>query len=292
MNWSDEPFVKIYIRDTPEFLSLSWQARCLLHEIVRKVDRSGVLSVGKLGPTKGIAVAIRAPWQEIEAAVGELLESGRVVFDSTSGRIVVPCHIEAQEARQSDVARKRAERERRRAESQNVTPESQNVTDSHTPSRDVTHGHTPSLLDQNGSDQTSEFARAREVKGDGEVPSMARLIVLGTPYGRAAQEHAASLAMATGLQVTLDTWGMFVAHCVERGLVLSESQLLGAWDKWLRRQVKIDRNERERARDGPSLVRGPKPVDPPPNFDDQKYATWQREAARPPKDLLDRMGGS
>src|SRR5580658_6589118 len=42
MHWDTERYVKLYVRDTPEFLAMSWQARCLLLELVRKVDRGGI----------------------------------------------------------------------------------------------------------------------------------------------------------------------------------------------------------------------------------------------------------
>ena len=57
MRWEDERYVRFYTRDTPEFLAMSWLARALFGLIMRKVDRAGILVVGRLG-LKGVAVAV------------------------------------------------------------------------------------------------------------------------------------------------------------------------------------------------------------------------------------------
>lgn len=158
MRWEDERYVRFYTRDTPEFLALSWVARALFGLILRKVDRAGILSVGKLG-LKGVAVAIGGPWVEVEAPLAELLADGCLVFDEARVAVLVPNFILAQDAPQSDAARKRASREKARAEiggsaftseiARQVTNRdsmsSQNVTKSHTESRPVTSGHVESL---------------------------------------------------------------------------------------------------------------------------------------------------
>ncbi len=114
MRWEDERYVRLYTRDTPEFKALSWQARGLFALIMRKVDRAGILAVGRLG-LKGVAVAVDAPWVEVERPLRELLEDGCVAFDEPNTNVVLPNFLPAQEALQSDAARKRASRERARA---------------------------------------------------------------------------------------------------------------------------------------------------------------------------------
>ena len=111
MNWEEEPFIKVYVRDTAEFLALSWQARCLFFELLRKVDRAGIIKVGNVG-VRGIALALRAPVEEIEAPFAELVEQGRLVWRQEPGQYLVPNFVAAQNARQSGAARKRRERER------------------------------------------------------------------------------------------------------------------------------------------------------------------------------------
>jgi hypothetical protein len=120
--------------------------------ILREVDRAGILELGKLG-LRAVAVAVRAPWEEIEAPLAKLLEDGMCVHRDDLRLLVIPNFIDAQEAPQSDKARKRAERERARdlakakslsvtAPSQNVTPPSVGVTDGHEDSNPVTSSHS------------------------------------------------------------------------------------------------------------------------------------------------------
>lgn len=160
MRWEDERYVRLYTRNTPEWSSLSWRARGLFGLIMREVDRAGILELGKLG-AKGVAVAVRAPWVEVEAPLSELLDDGCVRVDLVRQCLFMPNFMEAQECAQSDVARKRASREKARAVfgvtsdsaaelARSVTNRdhmtSQNVTESHVESRAVTNGHVRSLL--------------------------------------------------------------------------------------------------------------------------------------------------
>lgn len=153
MRWEDERYIRFYTRDTPEFLALSWVARGLFGLILRKVDRAGILAVGKLG-LRGVAVAVGGPWTEVEAPLRELIEDGCIVV--RDGLVIIPNFQEAQEARQSDKARAAKAREKARVDateaSQNVTRESQAVTaasrivtKSHAGSHGVTPSHTASL---------------------------------------------------------------------------------------------------------------------------------------------------
>lgn len=154
MRWEDERYVRLYTRDTPEWSVLSWEARAVFYEILRKVDRAGVIPLGRSG-YRGVAGLLRVPLDVVERAIAELLEDGCLERDAA--RLVVPRFIEAQEARQSDRARQAASRERARTippsdrqrppqtrEPQNTS--SQNVTEGHTPSHAVTSCHSlPSL---------------------------------------------------------------------------------------------------------------------------------------------------
>lgn len=121
MNFADERWIKLYTRDEPDFLSLSWQARGLLFHLLRKVDRAGVLRCGRIGK-KGIAVTMSAPWAEIAPYLEELLEDGCVEFDAETGTFTIPNFHEAQEAKASGRARQRASRELAKAMVANNLP--------------------------------------------------------------------------------------------------------------------------------------------------------------------------
>ncbi len=148
MNWQDEQFVKVYTRDTGEWTLLSWDAQALLLQLFRKVDRAGVLQLGKHG-TRVLPAVLghREQSERILSALTELLEDGCVVM--REGCLVVPNFMVAQTTRQSDKARQQSARDRRRSETlssglQNREKTSQNVTNSHLASPDVTQHHLES----------------------------------------------------------------------------------------------------------------------------------------------------
>jgi len=113
MRWEDERYVRLYTRDTLDWLSLSFEAQGLLALLLRKVDRAGLLELGKHGK-RGVAAAVGHAhrWPAIEPALDELLTDGCIeIRDSV---LVFRNFIEAQEAQASDKARKQAQRERDR----------------------------------------------------------------------------------------------------------------------------------------------------------------------------------
>jgi hypothetical protein len=113
MNWSDERYVRLYTRDTPEWLCLSFPAQGLFALILRKVDRAGVLSLGKIGRRAvGVAIGFAGDWARIEPALDELLADGCVVIKGDL--LLVPNFIEAQEAKATDAARSKKAREKHR----------------------------------------------------------------------------------------------------------------------------------------------------------------------------------
>lgn len=115
MNWEDERYVRLYTRDTVDWLSLSFEAQGLLACILRKLSRAGVIELGKHGK-RGVAVAIGHPhrWETIAPALEELLADGVIVLRKNC--LLAPNFQQAQEANQSDAARQRARRERIRDE--------------------------------------------------------------------------------------------------------------------------------------------------------------------------------
>lgn len=181
MRWEDERYVRLYTRDTVDWLALSWDAQALLMQLLRKVDRAGILPLGKRGRAAVPFVFGRPDMAErIAAALGELEADGCVIVDAE--RLVFRNFIEAQEAQHTDKARKRAQRERDRdklvaggfkgsdagadivasLERAQGTANGHAVTDSVTPA--VTAGHTETgsvtARDQN---RDSGHAASREV---------------------------------------------------------------------------------------------------------------------------------
>jgi hypothetical protein len=139
LDWANERYIRVYTRDTDEWLVLPWQSRAVWPLIMRKVDRSGVLPA-KLG-ARGVAVLVGLPLEVVEPGIAGLLEDGCLV--ARDGGYVIPNFIDAQEASSSDAQRKRDSRERRLAVSlgQTVTACDQQVTNRDQESQSVTTGH-------------------------------------------------------------------------------------------------------------------------------------------------------
>lgn len=137
MRWQDERYVRVYTRDTAEWVALSWQARAVFLELLRKVDRAGLLPIGRSG-IRGLSGLVHIPVDVLEPALAELLEDGCVA--TTDGGLVIPNYLHAQEAKASDRARKAAQRERDRDEASASARDqmSQPVTARHVKGQEVT----------------------------------------------------------------------------------------------------------------------------------------------------------
>lgn len=140
MDWSNERYVRVYTRDTADLIAVGWEGRFVFYELVRKVDRAGVLDYG--GDLAVVPDILRLPPEVFEVALPRLLQRGCVVQRDSA--LVIPNYLDAQEATQTDAARQRASRERRRARAMDsaVTPRDVSVTSGHVESRPVTFGHS------------------------------------------------------------------------------------------------------------------------------------------------------
>lgn len=118
MDWPNERYVRVYVRDSVTWKVIDWQARAVLLFVLRKVDRSGVIDVGEDG-IDGLAAIIELPIDVVERGVPQLLKRGTLVRKPTA--FVLPNFLEAQEAVQSDAQRARESRARRRAQALGTT---------------------------------------------------------------------------------------------------------------------------------------------------------------------------
>lgn len=173
MRWEDEQFIKVYTRDTVDWLALSYDARSLMLQLLRKVDRAGILPLGRHG-RRGVAVLLGAAdlWEpRLSGALAELEDDGCVRVEGST--LVIPNFTAAQEARATDRARKQAQRERdrtlamdpgsvtgkdamaaaARAATHAVTPE---VTRGHAASHEVT-----TRIDETRVDETTDLPPSR-----------------------------------------------------------------------------------------------------------------------------------
>lgn len=114
MDWENEPYVRLYTRETIADLALSWEAEAVWHKLMKKLDRAGCLDLGRTG-FRGLAGLLRIPLRVVEPAMDELLVDGRVEVSEDGVTLVAPNFMEAQEAKSSDRQRQRDSRARRRA---------------------------------------------------------------------------------------------------------------------------------------------------------------------------------
>ncbi len=214
MQWSDERYVRLYTADTVDWEMWPWESRALFPLVLRKVDRAGVLDMGRHGE-RGLAAMLRLPEPVVSAGLAGLLEDGCVVMSGT--RLVVRNFIEAQEATQSDKARKRAERERSRARA--ITPDepvtfrddqSRTVTKSHEESRAVTPSHTRSLCAELSLAEPS-LAVGDAVPPEPPPPS-ASAVRTKAPRAKAKTSCPGSDAPIDELSSWSDRWKVDMAH--------------------------------------------------------------------------------
>ena len=216
LDYSDERYARLYTRDTPEWHVLTWQAKAVYCLLRRKVDRSGVVPLGR-GGLRAVSALVGVPGDVGEPAMRELADSG--YLDINAARVAVVEFVESETAVKSDALRQAESRARRGAS--NVTKrdaESRNVTESHAESHAVTESHMasqnvtlyltdpcltdPDLTDQNlppcppsgGSATKAKAKRGRVAKGpmpaDYQPPAdvVALAASLGVDIARATAE--------------------------------------------------------------------------------------------------------
>jgi hypothetical protein len=76
MDWASDHFVRLYTRETDDDLLLSWEARAVWHELLKKFDKQGKLTT-KRG-LRGLAALVRVPLDVVDRAIPELIEDGRL----------------------------------------------------------------------------------------------------------------------------------------------------------------------------------------------------------------------
>lgn len=182
MDWSNERYCRLYIRDSVTWSLWPWEARALFVFILRKVDRAGILDLGGHDPAEAIAAVSGMPLDVVEAHLPALLKSKAIEIGATA--MVMANYIEAQEATSSDKQRQSESRARRRDRARAGSPvterdeTSRGVTDSHDGSQRVTLNRTvpsqavPSRTEFSTSELASEpteIAPSHDAPGEPEA---------------------------------------------------------------------------------------------------------------------------
>lgn len=166
IDWANEPYVRLYKRETDDDLLLTWEARAVWHEMLKRFDRSGLLETRR--GVRGLAAMLRIPVEVVERALPELIEDGRVRSVPPVG-FASKNYIVANDTPRTDRARKEESRYRRINDALSST---NSEIQGHAESRDVTRGHTESrAVTQSRAEQIISDHQSPEIPAPGDALS-------------------------------------------------------------------------------------------------------------------------
>ena len=179
MHWEGERYVRLYKRDTADWLALSFDAQGLFCLLLRKVDRSGRLELGRHGQ-KAVAVVLSqvAIWEtKLKPALDELLADGCVQLEGE--RLLIRNYVAAQEALASGRLRSSEWRERRQTTevTERQTKGGTEVTERHKPE---TERHEP-VTTRHVEVTRGDTAQRAVTRGDPSLSSLSSLSSLAEP---------------------------------------------------------------------------------------------------------------
>jgi hypothetical protein len=177
VDWENERYVRVYTRDTPEWLGLGWEARALFGELMRKVDRSGFLKLGRRG-VAALGKFLDMPQDVVERALSILVDDGCVAV--TEERIHLPNFQAAQEARKSVAERKREQRAREAKAKADVKAEAESA-----PAEADARFALPEFAEPHPDDPTEDQAEQHEEPSE---PAMSRDVTRVT-FGHAESQN-------------------------------------------------------------------------------------------------------
>lgn len=213
MEFSNETYVRLYVRDTTTWKRLNWQARCVLSLLLRKVDRAGILQLAGMTPDAAVALHTELPLEVVSAGLPSLLspmvpgDSNSSVLELSELGVGFPNFIEAQEANKTDKQRQREFRERRRDKAKSsrktVTPRDKHDVET----SEVSHGSSSGHTDLNSvtlccADPLLNVADAVAPKSAATAPVIA-LSRLGTAANRADPGRQSAVRASNLLNMAL-----------------------------------------------------------------------------------------
>lgn len=173
MNWSDERYVKLYVRKTATWLTWPWEARAVFPSMLKEADGAGLIDVGARDPVRTLAIMLAMPAEVVQPAVDAMLETGTI--ERTDRGFLITAYIEAQEATKTESRRKQDQRERQRAQVRATTEAG--VTRGHEVSRDVPLQPSPAQLTTSSppaqpspppAQRDDQPRRSKKLKGAGQ----------------------------------------------------------------------------------------------------------------------------
>jgi hypothetical protein len=113
ISWSDEPYVRSYRYDHPDWINLSWQAKGIYLQLRRKADRAGLLPLGMTGiASLAGQMGHSSESSDITPFVEELIKFKWLELHGEFA--IIPDFIESESAQASPAQRTRQSREKRR----------------------------------------------------------------------------------------------------------------------------------------------------------------------------------
>jgi hypothetical protein len=111
MNFEDEPYFRLYQRDTKTWLRWRWEGQVVFTLTSRKLDRAGVID-DVTDPVADVSLITGLPEEIVAVGLERVLASG--TFELRGSRLVAPRYVEAQTAIKTDRLRSKELRKRRR----------------------------------------------------------------------------------------------------------------------------------------------------------------------------------
>jgi hypothetical protein len=100
MDFEDERYVKLYVRDTPTWVSFMPETRAVLPNLMRKLDKSGRIEwPPKLG-VRALAASLMLREKWVEIALADLAEHETIELHEREGWLVMPRYRAGQDAKQ------------------------------------------------------------------------------------------------------------------------------------------------------------------------------------------------
>lgn len=142
LDYPSERYVRLYSRDTVAWSALCWEAQALYPQILRKVDRAGVLDLGdELLSDALSAILPKWPLETLERAAERLIAKGFIGRNEEQNWLFIPKFEDAETAKMTSAQRSREHRAREAARTR-MEKLQRNVAEGDATSRNATRGDT------------------------------------------------------------------------------------------------------------------------------------------------------
>ena len=111
-DYEHDTWIAWYVEDTAGWLALSLAARGAMAEVARKLNRKGELTLRR--GLSSLAVILRLRWEgELEPAIAELLEAGKILWDESRSLLFDPDYVARRRSSSADRMREKRARDAR-----------------------------------------------------------------------------------------------------------------------------------------------------------------------------------